>query len=342
VTFEETYKELQKLYGKKIYLGKDAPVYGKIPTGSLALDLGLDGGWPCSRITSIQGRESVGKTKTCLSAVAQAQKVKPDKHAAWVAMEPFDKGWAITNGVDVDKLFVAEAETGEEATNIAQALLNSKDLSILVFDSIGQINPKRHIENEAENKQQGERTKVVKVLCEKLTAALKPTKEGKYNECAVLLINHIYDSMDMYKPYVVAGGQALRSACSLMVTFLKKEEIWEGKKNESNPIGVKVNVKVEKDKVRGKVKPFEFSFFNVDGWDGDAVAGTYNDLQTIIDLGQLLPDPKNPLVQRTGAWYQAGSIKAQGEVNLWNELNKNPEERQRIEDEIRKCYNLIG
>ncbi len=335
---EETLKSLEKIYGAKVCLAKNLPPQTRLTSGSLALDVGISGGFPRGKITTINGRHSVAKTATAFHVCVQAQ--KENKTVGWVSMEPFDEGWALANGVNLEKLILAQPETGEEAVNIAEALIHSRELGVVVLDSLGALAPTYELENEAENGMQGTRAKLIKKLLLKTNARLQPTKEGKYNNTVVIYLNHIYDSMDKYVPYTVAGGKAVWMFSSLLITFQKKDYIWEGKEKESEMIGLEVGVKIEKDKLRGIGRPFNFRFFNQEGWGGSVSQGTFDNVDAVSTLGQMVPSADNPLIKRGGAWFSLGEERIQGKENLWNYINDNEEVRKDLEQQIRSCYNI--
>jgi RecA/RadA recombinase len=324
MNFQETFDALKKKYGEKINLAKDLPGGDKIPTGSLSLDLNLKGGIPKSRITFINGRESVGKTATAYHIISEAQRLYPDKPAGIICMEPADKPWAKANNVDLDRLTVVEAGVGEEAVDMYEALVDTRGYSVLVFDSIGAIIPICELEEESSKESMLKRAKLIKRLMLKTNSRLQPTKEER-NETACVFLNHVYDTPDMFKPYAIAGGNAVKMFSSLMLTFNRSSDLFQTYKpdgkpdRESEQIGIEIRAVTEKNKVDGEAPPFLFKFFNRDGWNGRAKAGTYDDFDAIIEFGQVYP-LGNPLIIKNKGWYYIGEEKLQGERQLANFL----------------------
>jgi recombination protein RecA len=333
-------REMQRKYGKKVSWGKDVTSPGRLSTGSLALDVGLAGGIPRSKITTICGKKSVCKTAFAFHAVAEAQ--REGRPAAWVSMEPFDAGWAEINGVDLNALYLAQPENGDEAVDIYDVFLKTKDFGIIVLDSVGALIPAEELNGDVDKYDMGKRAKLAKKLLMRANAALQPSKEGKINECACLLINHIYDSMNQWPPYVIAGGKAIEFFSALILRFHSEaadDVMWEAEAKKSDPVGLNVHVFTEKDKTRGKVKPFEFRFYNRDGHGGSIKGGHFDDVTPLIRLGQCVPTLEDPLIKRGGAWFTlADGSKIQGEDAFWDYLIEHPEVSRELEEKIRKFY----
>lgn len=348
---EDVYTKLKKKYGEKINMGSSLPDrVERIPTGCLALDMALGGGIPRERITTISGVESTAKTATAYNVVYQAQKLFPDRKVGWVSPEPLDKGWAQVNNVDLSNVYIAEPQVGEEVVDALEAFISTGDLSVVVLDSIGALMPRAELEGSSDDSAFLLRAKLVKRMMGKINSRLQPSME-KRNTTAVVLLNHLYQKPDQYDPWATAGGQAVRMFSSLMLRFFKSDYVYEeeidatnrSKRNEMDRLGINVNVKFEKDKIQGTQKPFEFRYFNKSGIiktksgrEREVTAGTFDNITSLIELGQEYPSLENPLIKKGGTWYSVEDLKVQGADALAYELSKRPELYNVLEERLRE------
>ncbi|MEK6860531.1 MAG: hypothetical protein AABY07_01040 [Nanoarchaeota archaeon] len=339
----ELFRKLKKDYGLKFGYGSEIPSVEKLRTGSLAIDIALRGGIPKSRVTVINGRESTGKTALAYHIIAEAQKKYPNKETGFISIEGMNREWAGINGVDLSRLFIAEPDRGDTAVDIFEALLATRDFSVLVLDSIGALAPAGELDHEASYGAMGERVKLVKKLCNKVTARLQPDKETR-NDCACIFINHIYLDMKGYTQ--IAGGQALRYATALMLTLskgdyltdppLKAEERVDNEKHQK--IGLSVNAQIIKNKVDAESKEFSYKFYNRDGLNGRAIAGNFDNTDAII--GEAI---KLDLIQKGGAWYTLPTgEKLQGRENVYTSLIGNKELLDSLEKVVLEKYDLCN
>ena len=285
-----------------------------IPTGSLGLDLALGvGGVPKGRIVEIYGPESSGKTTVALQMVAQAQKMGGE--AAFIDVEhALDPGYAKALGVDIDSLLVSQPDTGEQALEIAEALVRSGALDIVVFDSVAAMVTKSEIEGEMGDAHVGQLARLMSQAMRKLTAII-----GRSN-CVAIFINQIREKIGVTfgNPETTTGGRALKYFATVRIDVRKGEAIKEG----SEFIGNVTKCKVVKNKV---APPFKECTFDLLYGEGTSYEGE------IIDIGSVLG-----LIQKSGSWYSyRGNRIGQGKEKARAFLKEHPEICAEIDQIIR-------
>ncbi len=285
-----------------------------IPTGSLGLDLALGvGGVPKGRIIEIYGPESSGKTTVALQMVAQAQ--KRGGEAAFIDVEhALDPGYAKALGVDIDSLLVSQPDTGEQALEIAEALVRSGALDIVVFDSVAAMVTKAEIEGEMGDAHVGQLARLMSQAMRKLTAII-----GRSN-CVAIFINQIREKIGVTfgNPETTTGGRALKYFATVRIDVRKGEAIKEG----SEFIGNVTKCKVVKNKV---APPFKECTFDLLYGEGTSYEGE------IIDIGSVLG-----LIQKSGSWYSyRGERIGQGKEKTRAFLKEHPDICAEIEQIIR-------
>ncbi|HMK42852.1 MAG TPA: recombinase RecA [Dissulfurispiraceae bacterium] len=292
-----------------------------IPTGSLTLDIATGvGGFPRGRIVEIYGPESSGKTTLALNAIAQAQ--KGGGVAAFIDAEhALDVTYAGRLGVDVENLLVSQPDTGEQALEIAETLVRSGAVDIVVVDSVAALVPKAEIEGDMGDALPGLQARLMSQAMRKLTAAI-----AKSNT-TIIFINQIRMKIGVMfgNPETTTGGNALKFYASMRLDIRKIETLKDGQE----AIGGRVRVKIVKNKVAPPFRQAEFDiFFN----EGISKVGE------LIDLGV-----EKGLIEKSGAWYSyAGSRIGQGRDTVKEYLKNNPESAADIEQKILDLYGLKG
>lgn len=284
----------------------DIPV---IPTGSITLDMALGvGGYPKGRVVEIYGPESSGKTTLAIHAIAEAQKA--GGIAAFIDAEhAFDSFYAQKLGVDVDNLLISQPDNGEQALEIADSLIRSSAIDIIVIDSVAALTPKAEIEGEMGDTHVGLQARLMSQALRKLTGAI-----GKSN-AIVIFINQLREKIGvMYgNPETTPGGRALKFYSSVRLDVRRTEQLKAG----GEVIGNRVRVKVVKNKVAPPFKEAEFDIMYGQG---------VSRLGEILDLGSKLD-----IVQKSGAWFNYGEIRlGQGRDNAKEYLRQNPELAEEI------------
>ncbi len=310
-------QQIEKSYGKGavMRLGQNAHLnVESIPTGSLALDAALGiGGLPRGRIVEIYGPESSGKTTLALHAVAEAQ--KRGGEAAFIDVEhALDPVYAAALGVNVDSLLVSQPDTGEQALEIAEALIRSGAIDIVVVDSVAALVPRAEIEGEMGDSHVGLQARLMSQAMRKLAGVVSKSN------CIAVFINQLRLKVGvMYgNPEVTAGGNALKYYASVRLDVRRVETI----KNGSEPIGSHTRVRVVKNKVAPPFKEAEFDVLYGKGISRDS---------ELLDLGMKLE-----LVQRSGAWFYYNDMRiGQGRDNARDFLRDNPEMAAQLEAQIR-------
>ncbi|RMF10191.1 MAG: recombinase RecA [Alphaproteobacteria bacterium] len=291
-----------------------------ISTGSLGLDIALGiGGLPRGRIIEVFGPESSGKTTLALHAVAEAQ--KKGGVAAFVDAEhALDPVYARKLGVDVDELLISQPDTGEQALEIADTLVRSGAVDILVVDSVAALTPRAELEGEMGDSHVGLQARLMSQALRKLTGSISRSK------CMVIFINQIRMKIGvMYgSPEVTTGGNALKFYASVRLDIRRTGAI----KDRDEIIGNQTRVKVVKNKLAPPFRQVEFDIMY-----GEGISKTGE----LIDLGV-----KAGVVEKSGSWYSYDSQRiGQGRENAKTFLLENPEVAEAIEAAVRKSAGLI-
>ena len=290
-----------------------------IPTGSLALDIALGvGGIPRGRITEIFGPESSGKTTLAYHIVAEAQKAGGT--AVFIDVEhAMDPVYAARCGVDVNNLFVSQPDTGEQALEIAEALVRSGAVDVVVIDSVAALVPRAEIEGEMGDAHVGLQARLMSQALRKLTGAISRSKT------AVIFINQIRMKIGvMYgSPETTTGGNALKFYASVRLDIRRIGAI----KDRENVVGNQTRVKVVKNKMAPPFRVVEFDIMY-----GKGISREGNILDLAVEHG---------LVKKSGAWYTYGDEQlGQGRENAKQFLAENPEVAERLERELRSRLGL--
>ena len=313
-------EQIEKQYGKGavMRLGENASMNVEhIRTGSLALDLALGiGGIPKGRIVEIYGPESSGKTTVALHCVAEAQKAGGT--AAFIDVEhALDPVYAKNLGVDIDALLVSQPDSGEQALEIAEALVRSGAIDIIVIDSVAALVTRAEIEGEMGDSHVGQLARLMSQAMRKLTGAL-----SKSNCCAIF-INQLREKIGVLygNPETTTGGRALKFYASVRIDIRKIDTL----KNGSEMIGTRTRARVVKNKV---APPFKEAEFDVMYGKGISKEGE------IVDMGVAFE-----VLKRSGAWFYYGENRlGQGRDNVKQLLTDNKELAAEIEEKIMKKY----
>jgi recombination protein RecA len=315
--------QIEKSFGKGaiMRLGAEAIAEGLqvISTGSLALDIATGlGGLPRGRVIEIFGPESSGKTTLALGTIAQAQ--KGGGNAAFIDAEhALDINYAQKLGVKIEDLLISQPDTGEQALEVAEALVRSGAVDVIAIDSVAALVPKAEIEGEMGDSLPGLQARLMSQALRKLTAAISKSMT------TVIFINQIRMKIGVMfgSPETTTGGTALKFYSSMRLDIRRIENI----KENQETIGGRVRVKVVKNKVAPPFKQAEFDiYFN----EGISRVGE------LIDLGV-----EKGIIEKSGAWYSyAGTRIGQGRENAKEFLKKNIEVSNEIENKIIDSYNL--
>ena len=284
-----------------------------IPTGSISLNAALGvGGYPKGRIIEIYGPESSGKTTLAIHAIAEAQKA--GGIAAFIDAEhAFDRFYAEKLGVDVDNLWISQPDTGEQALEIADQLIRSSAIDILVVDSVAALTPKAEIEGDMGDNKVGLQARLMSQALRKLTASISKTK----TTCSFINQHREKSGIMFGNPETTTGGNALKFYSSVRLDIRRVTSIKDG----DNVIGNQVRVKVVKNKV---APPFKKAEFEITFGEGISKIGE------IVDLGV-----EYGIIQKSGSWFSyEGSKLAQGRDATKALLKDNPELCEELEAKI--------
>ena len=316
-----TMDKLDKTYGKGAVMKMgDSAVENvdAIPSGSLSLDIALGiGGYPRGRVVEIYGPESSGKTTLTLHAIAEAQ--KQGGIAAFIDAEhAFDRFYAEKLGVDIENLYIAQPDNGEQALEIADNLIRSGAIDIIVIDSVAALTPKSEIEGEMGDSKVGLQARLMSQALRKLTGTISRTG------CCCIFINQLREKIGVMfgNPETTTGGNALKFYSSVRLDIRRIGQI----KDTDSATGNRARVKVVKNKV---APPFKQAEFDIMYGVGISKVGE------IVDLGV-----DHNVLQKSGSWYSYGDTKlGQGRDAVKNILLDNPELSEEIEGKIREIIN---
>lgn len=318
-----TMDRLEKTYGKGtiMKLG-DAPVVevDVIPSGSLSLDIALGvNGYPKGRIIEIYGPESSGKTTLALHAIAECQ--KKGGIAAFIDAEhAFDQTYAAALGIDVENLLMSQPDNGEQALEIADNLIRSGAIDIIVIDSVAALTPKAEIEGEMGDSQMGLQARLMSKALRKLTGSI-----NKAN-CTAIFINQLREKIGVMfgNPETTTGGNALKFYASIRIDVRRATQIKDGEEVTGN----RTKVKIVKNKV---APPFRKAEFDIMYGEGISKIGE------IIDLGV-----DHNIIKKAGSWFSYGETKlGQGRDAVKQILLDNPELSLELEKKIMDILNKV-
>ncbi len=312
-----TLDKMDKSYGKGTVMKMGDKVFediDSISSGSLGLDLALGvGGYPRGRIIEIYGPESSGKTTLTLHAIAEAQKA--GGIAAFIDAEhAFDRFYAENLGIDVDNLIISQPDHGEQALEIADNLIRSGAIDIVVVDSVAALTPKSEIEGEMGDSKMGLHARLMSQALRKLTGTISKTN------CTVIFINQLREKIGVMfgNPETTTGGNALKFYASVRLDIRRRTQIKDGDK----VIGNSTKVKVVKNKV---APPFQQAEFDIMYGEGISKVGE------ILDIGVDLE-----IVKKSGSWFSYGDTKlGQGRDAVKSVIKDNPELMEELEEKIK-------
>lgn len=287
-----------------------------IPSGSITLDIALGvGGYPKGRVVEIYGPESSGKTTLAIHAIAEAQKA--GGIAAFIDAEhAFDSAYAQQLGVDIDNLLISQPDNGEQALEIADSLIRSSAIDIIVIDSVAALTPKAEIEGEMGDSKMGLQARLMSQALRKLTASISKTKT------VCVFINQLRDKIGVVygNPETTTGGNALKFYASVRVDIRRMSVIKDGEEQ----LGTRTRVKVVKNKVAPPFKKAEFDIMFGEG---------ISKLGEIIDLGV-----DCEIIKKAGSWFSYGDRKiGQGRDSVKEALKKDEALRDEIEAKVREA-----
>jgi len=314
-----TIDKLEKTYGKGsiMKLGDRAVVdVESIPSGSVALDIALGvGGYPRGRIVEIYGPESSGKTTLTIHAIAEVQ--KQGGIAAFIDAEhAFDQFYAESLGVDTENLFISQPDNGEQALEIADNLIRSGAIDLIVIDSVAALTPKAEIEGDMGDSRMGLQARLMSQALRKLTGTISRTG------CTCIFINQLREKIGVMfgNPETTTGGNALKFYSSVRVDIRRSSQI----KNGEEIIGNRTKVKIVKNKV---APPFRKVEFDIMYGKGISRSGE------VIDMGVELG-----VVKKSGSWFSYGDTKlGQGRDAVKQLIEDNPDLMEEIEGKIREA-----
>ncbi len=311
-------EKLDRTYGKGTVMKLDDRPVVDVPvisTGSLTLDLALGiGGLPKGRVVEIYGPESSGKTTLAIHAIAQAQ--KKGGIAAFIDAEhAFDRSYAEALGVDTSNLLISQPSYGEQALEVAEHLIRSGAIDILVIDSVAALVPRSEIEGEMGETKVGLQARLMSQALRKLTGTI-----GAHNTCCIF-INQLREKIGVMfgNPETTTGGNALKFYSSVRLDIRRSGSAIKDKEN--NVVGNHVKVKVVKNKM---APPFRIAEFDIMYGEGISKTGE------LVDLGV-----ENDVIKKSGSWYSYESAKiAQGREGAKQFFADNPEVAQEVEAKI--------
>ena len=312
-----TLDKLDKTYGKGTVMKMGDKAIEEVETissGSLGIDLALGvGGYPRGRVIEIYGPESSGKTTLTLHAIAEAQKA--GGIAAFIDAEhAFDRNYAEKLGVDIENLIISQPDNGEQALEIAENLIRSGAIDIVVIDSVAALTPKSEIEGEMGDSKMGLHARLMSQALRKLTGTISKTN------CTVFFINQLREKIGVMfgNPETTTGGNALKFYASVRLDIRRSTQIKDG----DNVLGNRTKVKVVKNKV---APPFKVAEFDIMYGEGISKTGEILDLAVEFEI-----------IKKAGSWFSYGDTKlGQGRDAVKALIKDNPELADELEEKIK-------
>ncbi|WPC07682.1 recombinase RecA [Globicatella sp. PHS-GS-PNBC-21-1553] len=322
IALDKALKQIEKDFGKGSIMRmgeKTETQISTIPSGSLGLDIALGvGGYPRGRIIECYGPESSGKTTVALHAIAEVQ--KQGGTAAFIDAEhALDPAYATNLGVNIDELLLSQPDTGEQGLAIADALVATGAIDIIVVDSVAALVPRAEIEGEMGDAHVGLQARLMSQALRKLSGTINKTKT------ICFFINQLREKVGVVygNPEVTPGGRALKFYSTIRMEVRRGEIIKDG----TQMIGNRTKIKIVKNKV---APPFKEVFVDIMYGKGISQIGELVDLAADADI-----------VKKAGSWYSYGDIRlGQGRENAKVYLEENPELLQEIFDKVRSFYNI--
>jgi len=316
-----TMDKIDKAYGKGTIMKMGESSVENIPsisTGSLSLDMALGvGGFPKGRVIEIYGPESSGKTTLAIHAIAEAQ--KSGGIAAFIDAEhAFDRFYAEKLGVDIENLLISQPDNGEQALEIADQLIRSSAIDIIIIDSVAALTPKAEIEGEMGDARMGLQARLMSQALRKLTSSINKT-----NTCCIF-INQLREKIGVMfgNPETTTGGNALKFYASIRLDIRRVSQIKDGEE----VVGNQTRVKVVKNKV---APPFKKAEFDIMYGEGISKVGE------VLDLGVDFE-----IIKKSGSWFSYGETKlGQGREAVKNVIKDNPELMDELEQKIVEAAN---
>ncbi|MCP1101621.1 recombination protein RecA [Aequitasia blattaphilus] len=315
--------KLEKDFGKGTVMKLGDPearaAVETVPTGSISLDLALGlGGFPRGRVIEIYGPESSGKTTVALHAIAEVQ--KRGGIAGFVDAEhALDPKYAKNIGVDIDELYISQPDSGDQALEIAETMVRSGAIDIIVIDSVAALVPRQEIEGDMGDSHVGLQARLMSQALRKLTPVISKSN------CIVIFINQLREKVGVMfgNPETTSGGRALKFYASVRLDVRRIETL----KQAGEMVGNRTRVKVVKNKI---APPFQEAEFDIMFGKGISKEGDILDLATKLDL-----------VQKSGAWFAYNNEKiGQGRENAKAYLMEHPEVLETLEEQIRESYQI--
>lgn len=315
-------QQIERQFGKGsiMRLGEDTTLnVSVVSTGCLDIDIALGvGGYPRGRVVEIYGPESSGKTTVALHAVAEAQKTGGT--AAFIDAEhALDPTYAKNLGVNIDELYVSQPDTGEQALEIAEALVRSGAVDVVVIDSVAALVPKAEIEGEMGDSHVGLQARLMSQALRKLSGSISKSKT------VAIFINQIREKVGVMfgSPEITPGGRALKFYATVRLDVRRIETLKQG----NDMIGNRTRAKVVKNKV---APPFKQAEFDIMYGEGISREGSILDNAASLDI-----------ISKSGAWYSLADERlGQGRENAKQYLRENPKTAAQIEEKIRTHFNL--
>ncbi|MGY0836175.1 recombinase RecA [Aerococcus urinaeequi] len=317
---DDAMKKIERNFGKGsiMKMGERGDTrISTVPTGSLTLDIALGvGGYPRGRIIEVYGPESSGKTTVSLHAIAEVQ--KRGGIAAFIDAEnALDPEYAAKLGVNVDELLLSQPDTGEQGLEIADALVSSGAIDIIVVDSVAALVPRAEIEGEMGDSHIGLQARLMSQALRKLSGTINKTKT------IAIFINQIREKVGVMfgSPETTPGGRALKFYSTVRLEVRRGEQI----KESGNAIGNRTKIKIVKNKV---APPFKVAEIDIMYGEGISQEGELVDLAADLDI-----------INKAGSWYSYGEDRiGQGRENAKQFLRENPEIRERIDAQVRQHF----